>query len=168
MIMAELTEAAKQYSPGEAMNSTPNSAPLGTAWARFDNLRENTAFRFDSPHRVLTATHPSEVAAALAEVDRATRAGRWAYGYVGYGAAPGLDDSLVSAAPTPAGPPLRWFGLCAEPTRVPVVQPAKVELPAPNWRPDWDPAAYQDTVRQVRDYIAAGGTYQTNVTVRLS
>lgn len=134
---------------------------------RFDDLRENIAFRFDTPHRVLTATNRSEVAAALAEVDRATRAGSWAYGYVGYEAAAGLDENLLTAEPAPDGPPLLWFGLCAEPTRVPVVQPAEAELPAPNWRRDWGPAAYRDTVRRVREYVAAGETYQTNLTVRL-
>ena len=90
----------------------------GTPWARFDDLRAGTALRFPPPARVLTASSPEDVVPVLAEVERATAAGQWAAGYVGYEAAAGLDPALPVCPPDPDGPPLAWFGLCAPPTAV--------------------------------------------------
>ena len=86
------------------------------AWARFDDLRNGEALLCPPPHRVLTATRPDEVAGVLQEVHEQTAAGSWAYGYVSYEAASGLDPRLPGGA-QPGQPPLVWFGLCDEPAR---------------------------------------------------
>ena len=65
---------------------------------RFDDLTAGTALSFDRPSRVLVATEPAEVVPVLAEVDRATAGGCWAFGYVAYEAAAGLDPSLAGAS----------------------------------------------------------------------
>ncbi|MDT7668325.1 MAG: para-aminobenzoate synthetase / 4-amino-4-deoxychorismate lyase [Pseudonocardiales bacterium] len=151
------------------MTANPTSTdPPALPWARFDDLATDHALRFPAPHRVLTATRPDEVGAVLAEVDRATRDGCWAFGYVGYEAAGGLDDRLVTHPPAADGPPLVWFGLCAEPRRVPVVTPAADPgTSLTRWRPGWTPAAHRAGVERVRAHIAAGETYQCNLTVRM-
>jgi len=147
-------------------------------WARFDDVAGDRALRFGTPYRVLTATRPAEVAPLLAEVDRATLDGAWAYGYVGYEAAEGLDDRLLTRQPAADGPPLAWFGLCTEPDTVPVVAPPRdVERAPPGdvelgyragpWRPDWTAQRHRAGVQLVRERIAAGDTYQCNLTVRL-
>lgn len=139
------------------------------AWARFDDLRAGTAVRCPPPSRVLVAETPADVAPVLAEVDRATRRGWWAFGYVAYEAASGLDPRLVTHPPA-AGLPLVWFGLCTEPARVPVVAPpagGRRDFRAEGWRPGWRPADHHRGVDRVREQIAAGETYQCNLTVRL-
>jgi len=183
------------------MAASPLRVPTAP-WARFDDVPGNRALRFPPPHQVLTATRPAEVVPVLAEVDRATRDGCWAFGYVGYEAAGGLDDRLVSHPPSAEGPPLVWFGLCAEPTQVPVISPvispmiSTAKLPASRrsqhtesalsappasehtdaaedaqpWRPAWTawtPERHRAAVERVRERIAAGDTYQCNLTVRL-
>ena len=76
------------------------------------------------PYRVLVAERPDEVVGVLAQVERATDAGRWAFGYVAYEAAAGLDPSPSCAdGAGPMGMPLVWFGLCDEPTPVVPVDP---------------------------------------------
>ena len=60
---------------------------MARPWARFDDLRAGTAL--PPPSEILTAVRPDEVAGVLQRVDDATRAGRWAYGYVAYGSASG-------------------------------------------------------------------------------
>ena len=45
-------------------------------WARFDDLRAGTALGCAAPDRVLVAERPDEVVGVLAEVERATDAGR--------------------------------------------------------------------------------------------
>jgi para-aminobenzoate synthetase/4-amino-4-deoxychorismate lyase len=77
-----------------------------------------------TPHRVLVAERPEQVVGVLAEVERATDAGDWAFGYVAYEAAAGLDPHLVVHRSTPFGMPLVWFGLCGEPVAVPSLDAA--------------------------------------------
>ncbi|WP_138758868.1 aminodeoxychorismate synthase component I [Modestobacter altitudinis] len=139
----------------------------GRPWARFDDLVRGEALLCPTPHRVLSTTRTDEVAGVLQAVHEATEAGSWAYGFVSYEAASGLDPQLPGGW-SPGQAPLVWFGLCDEPARVdpltgsapPTVQPA-------TWRPDWTDAAHARAVRAVRERIAAGETYQCNLTDRL-
>src|SRR5882757_11240404 len=154
------------------MAANLNSTPAGPTqpWARFDDFPAGRALRFPAPHRVLTASRPDEVVAVLAEVDRATRAGCWAYGYVGYEAAAGLDDGLVTHPPAATGPPLVWFGLSGEPEPAPVLAPRPTTedgAGSARWSPGWLPSAHRAGVERVRAHIAAGETYQCNLTVRM-
>ncbi|GAA3165025.1 aminodeoxychorismate synthase component I [Blastococcus jejuensis] len=137
------------------------------AWARFDDLVSGTALLFSPPHRVLTARRPEDVVPVLAEVDRATARGDWAFGYVSYEAASGLDPTLAVSTGSPEDPPLSWFGLCRPPAQVaPVDRPAR-NAPAAAWAPGWSADEHARAVARVRDYIAAGETYQVNLTDRL-
>ncbi|GAB3324278.1 aminodeoxychorismate synthase component I [Geodermatophilus aquaeductus] len=139
---------------------------MARPWARFDDLRAGEALLCPPPSRVLTAEHPDDVAAVLQQVHDATEQGSWAFGHVAYEAAAGLDPQLPGGA-TPAGdPPLVWFGLCDEPARVPCVAAPAATGPA-SWRPDRTDDEYAAAVARVREHIAAGDTYQCNLTDRL-
>lgn len=144
--------------------------PEGAApYGRFDDLVAGSALLCPPPHRVLVTHRAADVAAVLAEVDRATRRGCWAFGYVGYEAATGLDPRLVAQDPQPGDPPLVWFGLCDEPATVPPVAPPAGDrrYTTTAWQPEWTPEGYRRAVSRVRNHIAAGDTYQCNLTVRL-
>src|SRR5207253_1723755 len=68
----------------------------------------------------------------------------------------------------PGSPPLVWFGLCTEPTRVdPVSAPDLPGGQPTTWQPDWTAAEHARAVACVREQIAAGETYQCNLTDRL-
>ena len=137
-------------------------------WARFDDLRTGTALRCPPATRVLTAVRPDEVADVLQEVHDATERGSWAFGYVAYEAAAGLDAQLPGGCGAPGETPLVWFGLCDEPARVaPVPLPGGPAPDAPPWRPDWTDEEHARGVATVREHIAAGDTYQCNLTDRL-
>ncbi len=90
-----------------------------TPWARFDDLRAGTALAFPTVRRVLAAERAEDVVAVLDEVERATDAGWWAFGYVSYEAAGALDPSLAVHPPAVDPVPLVWFGLCDGPVPVP-------------------------------------------------
>lgn len=138
-----------------------------TAWARFDDLRSGTACRFPDLAYDLVATVPADVPEVLAEVDRATREGWWAYGFVAYEAAGGLDPSLAVHAPDD-GLPLAWFGVASAPERVPLMDTGGGrEYRLGGWSYDWAPAEHRSAVDAVRERIAAGETYQCNLTTRL-
>jgi para-aminobenzoate synthetase / 4-amino-4-deoxychorismate lyase len=135
-------------------------------WGRFDDLVAGTAVRFERPDRVLTAERPDEVAPVLDEVDRVTLAGRWAFGFVAYEAAPGLDPGLTTHDRVD-GLPLVWFGVVDRPERVPPLPRSGAPVPAPAWSVEWDARRHGVAVDRVHRRIAAGETYQCNLTTRL-
>ncbi len=136
-------------------------------WARFDDFVAGSALRFPGVQQVLVARRPAEVATVLDEVERRTSAGAWAFGFVAYEAAPGLDPVLATREPVD-GLPLAWFGITAAPRDADVVHPDPGGRPAVSWAPEWDAQHHREAVREVRSRIAAGETYQCNLTTRLT
>ncbi|MBX6389457.1 MAG: aminodeoxychorismate synthase component I [Frankia sp.] len=149
--------------------------------AQFDDLRAGVGWRFGRAGATLVATRPDEVAPLLAELDAATADGWWAYGFVAYEAAAGLDPTLPVHPPVD-GLPLAWFGITSPPEIVrsppaPGGAGASVLVPgggAPRgyrvgeWRLAWDADTHRERVDAVRRHIAAGETYQCNLTTRLT
>ncbi|WP_328842708.1 aminodeoxychorismate synthase component I [Streptomyces sp. NBC_00258] len=140
---------------------------MSRPWARFDDLRTGTALRCPPPFRVLAGERPEDVPAILRQVDEATAEGSWAFGYVAYEAAAALDPKLPGGW-QPGQPPLIWFGLCDEPARVEPVRPEESSASrVTSWRPTWSDAEHASAVACVREHIAAGETYQCNLTDRM-
>ncbi|MDN5857293.1 MAG: chorismate-binding protein [Pseudonocardia sp.] len=133
-------------------------------WARFDDMRSGRALCFTGPRDVQVAWRVDEVVDVLAEVDRRTAAGAWAVGMVAYEAAGGLDPALTTRPPAD-GLPLAWFAVCAAPAAVAPVTPG--DSRGWEWTPNWDGQRYGRAVAAVQARIAAGDTYQVNLTSRL-
>jgi para-aminobenzoate synthetase/4-amino-4-deoxychorismate lyase len=136
-------------------------------WARFDDLTAGSALRFPEAEQVLAAWSPGDVAGVLDEVDRRTSAGAWAFGFVAYEAASGLDPVLATRDPVD-GLPLAWFGITAAPSDTSVVRPGPGGWTAGCWTAEWDERRHRSAVREVRARIAEGETYQCNLTTRLT
>jgi para-aminobenzoate synthetase/4-amino-4-deoxychorismate lyase len=139
--------------------------PGDGSWARFDDMRSGRALEFAGPRRELVAWRLDQVRDVLAEVERCTAAGEWAAGFVAYEAAAGLDPALVTRDPV-AALPLAWFGICAAPAEVEPVAPVPAGPPW-QWAPRWEAEQHAAAVAAVRSRIAAGDTYQVNLTTRL-
>ncbi|MFR9805355.1 aminodeoxychorismate synthase component I [Pseudonocardia sp. RS010] len=140
----------------------------GAARGRVDDLVAGTARLFRHARAELVAWRPEEVAGVLDEVERRSAAGWWAFGMVAYEAASGLDPTLVTREPV-EGLPLVWFGLTRTAEPVPVVAPGERPSSATvPWSTEWDEAAHRAAVGTVRERIAAGETYQCNLTTRLA
>ncbi|MFY9263240.1 MAG: bifunctional anthranilate synthase component I family protein/class IV aminotransferase [Arcanobacterium sp.] len=144
-------------------------------WGRFDDLQAGRAVQIVAD-QVVTAWHADDVVPVLEEVQARTDAGEWAFGYVAYEAASGLDPALQTLPPM-EGLPLVWFGFAREAHIVPPVTPAGdldgVTLPDSQaqqifgeWTYEWDSNEHARGVRRVRDAIAAGNTDQVNLTCR--
>ena len=140
-------------------------------FARFDDMVDGATTTFASPCRELVAVTPSEVMPLLAEVQAATEGGAWAYGYLAYEAAAGIDDSLAVVAPNGDGPtmPLAWFGITTQ--RPTVTRPAALgSTPgyrAGPWTLVWSTEVHRRAVARVKTAIADGDTYQCNLTTRI-
>jgi para-aminobenzoate synthetase/4-amino-4-deoxychorismate lyase len=143
-----------------------DAAQTPSAVLDFHSRRGARTF-FTNPLEVITTSDVSEVRAALREVERAARAGLYAVGFVAYEAAPAFDRALSARE---AATPLVWFGLFDAPARED--ERAGTEAGGGGYGiSDWTPSetrdAYERNVREVRDRIARGDTYQANYTFRL-
>jgi para-aminobenzoate synthetase / 4-amino-4-deoxychorismate lyase len=136
-------------------------------YVRFDDTRPGQARHlvFGEPVGVIAARDGAEVPDVIAAAAAHARSGRWVAGFVAYEAASGLDPSLATL-PAPDGLPLVWFGVFDEPDREPGPPPDTTFSFGP-WRPDRSEAAHAAGVEAVRTRIAAGDTYQANLTLRL-
>lgn len=148
------------------MPGGPDTAVTG---ARFDDLVTRSALSFPAAHETVVAMAPDEVGDALRLVEQRCARGDWAYGFVSYEAAPGLNPDLVTHRPD-GHLPLLWFGICGPPTRCAPITgryPATPGYRVSPWRLEWDEAGHRDRVRRVKAHIEAGETYQCNLTARM-
>ena len=139
--------------------------------ARFDDLRNGTAWKFPAPVRILRADLPDQVGDVLTEIETATAAGGWAYGFVAYEAASGLDPTWT-VHPTPAATPLAWFAITDPPEIGPTELPGQAPGAEPAhdlapWSWEWSADDHAGRVAALQEAIAAGDTYQGNLTTQL-
>jgi para-aminobenzoate synthetase/4-amino-4-deoxychorismate lyase len=138
-------------------------------YARFDAFDGvGPSWELCRPQRVIEAIRTEDVVPALQQVEAAVAGGSHAAGFVAYEAAPGLDDSLVCHDRRP-DLPLVWFGVFAERREtslpdLPAMPGAGLTKP---WDPALDPAEYAAQVDAIREWVAAGDTYQVNLTFPL-
>lgn len=124
---------------------------------------------FAEPRAIRVARRLDEVGDVLDAVARDAAADRWAVGYLAYEAAPALDPTLPGHAPAPDGPPLAWWAIFDRPdddtndaeTRLAETASDTIDL---DWRPTLAATVYRERVEAVRARIAAGETYQANLT----
>jgi para-aminobenzoate synthetase / 4-amino-4-deoxychorismate lyase len=138
---------------------------------------ERPWWRFAEPAELHVAQRVEEIVPLLELVERANRRGLWAVGYLAYEAAPAFDPALAVHAVPPASAPLAGFGLF-EP-------PESVAAPVLDGMDDrgadgfdeigraggiaaaLGPEAHAAAVEAIRAAIAAGETYQVNLTFPL-
>ena len=128
--------------------------------------QDGVSFSFSGCVGQVAAACPGEVNAALEEVERAVSRGLHAAGFIAYEAASGLDPAFKTRSPGVA--PLVWFGLFErrnEGTKDRSGTDRAYSLSG--WRPSISKAEYEDAVARIREYIAAGDTYQVNFSYRL-
>lgn len=133
-------------------------------FACFPGSRE--AALFVEPLERLEASAVDGVRPLLDAVDTATRRGLHAAGYVAYEAAPAFDPALA-AHPRLEGLPLACFFLYRDPLRVPMAElspPEGAGWAFGPWQPGCSREAYDGALERVRAWIAAGDTYQINLT----
>jgi para-aminobenzoate synthetase/4-amino-4-deoxychorismate lyase len=117
---------------------------------------------FAEPLQVLEARDPGGVLSLLREADTELRAGRHVAGFLAYEAAAAFG--LATRAPDPEGPPLAWLGVFeAVREGVPPRCVAGAGREA-GFEPALGPGEYEARLARVKRHIAAGDTYQVNLT----
>ena len=149
---------------GDVTETERGDAP---AAVRLDAPGGGRSFRFRELRRVLWAERIADVVPLLREVEAAVAGGLHAAGFVAYEAAPAFDPAFATHPPDPRLP-LAWFALYAARDEVrPAVAAADGEAELGPWRIDLEEDAYLPRVERIRALIAAGDTYQVNLTARL-
>ncbi|GAC1425188.1 MAG: aminodeoxychorismate synthase component I [Acidobacteriaceae bacterium] len=161
---------ATSYRPGrtDLAASTPGSVLLERAPS---GSRPGRSMLFSDPAFTIQVTHPSEVRRGLAALDDALAQGFYVAGYVAYEAGFALEPSLFDLATAlPDGAPLVWFGCF----RTPLVDDDHLmaaaphpTVPLPIPLPTLSAKDYARKVEAIRELIAAGDTYQANLTTEV-
>ncbi|SFV37748.1 para-aminobenzoate synthetase / 4-amino-4-deoxychorismate lyase [Devosia crocina] len=133
-----------------------------------DNLSpDGKSLLFCDPREILIAHTPEEARAALGRIEAAGRTGLWAAGYFAYELGFVFEERLTARLGAPSATPLLWFGIY---DRTRSLDPALLE-DAPQGaaiglEPETGFSDYAAAFRRVKSYIAAGDTYQVNLTLR--
>lgn len=144
-----------------------------TVSARFDDLTPGGehAFELADPGEVIVASKAGDVVPALERVDQLAAVGdKWVAGFVCYDAAPGLDPGFVVPGPVDVDRPLAWFCAFGSRRPVPPVERPRDGSPAYRigpWEADMDAEEHGKAVAAIKEHIAAGDTYQVNLTYRM-
>ena len=122
--------------------------------------------RYSDPVRILVARELSEVIPLLEAAEAAVETeGLTAAGFVAYEAAAACDPALKTHPPPEF--PLAWFGLYTDGEPVAAPEADVAQDAGQDWQPSLNDDAYHAAIARVRDYIAAGDTYQVNFSFRL-
>lgn len=120
---------------------------------------------FEAPLRVLEARDPGAVLSLLREADGALAAGRYVAGFLAYEAAAAFG--LPTRPPDADGPPLAWLGVFDAPREVECPRPPDGPPPGAGFEPALDASGHAARVARVQRSIAAGESYQVNLTFPL-
>ncbi|UYN98805.1 MAG: aminodeoxychorismate synthase component I [Devosia sp.] len=126
---------------------------------------------FARPRELIVAHDAAGARKGLARLEAAGREGLWAAGYLAYELGFLFEERLAHRLQQPSQTPLIWFGLFDAPQQLDAAALASLfdaagEGGAEHVRPLTDPAAYGAAFERVKDLIAAGDTYQVNLTLK--
>ncbi len=119
---------------------------------------------FSQPIKIISTDVVAQIDTTLREVREFVNQGYYVAGYLSYEAAPAFDPAFTVAGVPVL--PLLWFGVFQHPDD-------KVEFcgeetfHAEPWEPVIGREQYSDAVKNIRDAIARGETYQVNYTIKL-
>lgn len=131
-----------------------------------DNLDPDGQSRlFTDPIEVVCAYDAHTARAALERIAEAGKQGLWAAGYFAYELGFLFEERLTKFLPVPSDTPLLWFGLYDQPKPFSGLGEAP-DGSAKNLVPTTDFVDYASAFERVKTHIAAGDTYQVNLTLR--
>ncbi|MBN9336090.1 aminodeoxychorismate synthase component I [Devosia sp.] len=131
-----------------------------------DNLSPYGQSRlFSEPKEVLCAYDAVAARAALKRIAEAGEQGLWAAGYFAYELGFLFEERLAEFLPERSKTPLLWFGLYDAPKPFAGL-PESPDGTAESLAPATSFADYASAFEAVKNYIAAGDTYQVNLTFK--
>jgi para-aminobenzoate synthetase/4-amino-4-deoxychorismate lyase len=129
---------------------------------------------FTAPREVLVAHNAADALTALARLEAAGCEGLWAAGYLAYELGFVFEERLVDLLPAHSEAPLLWLGLYEAPQRLSAAEVEHYLSDIAGTRqgqaldivPGLDLEPYRAAFERVERLIAAGDTYQVNLTFK--
>lgn len=120
---------------------------------------------FSKPHQIISTNDLDDVVPASLEIEKLINVNVWhAAGFLSYEAAPAFDKAHQTRHSDDF--PLLWFGLYPAPRLISLPKPASPKSTL-SWSPTADRTTYNNAIKQIKEHIAQGQTYQVNYTMRL-
>ncbi len=132
----------------------------------FSAGRNPDSYIFTDLVEEVSCSAPAELLPALQRIETLVAGGLHAAGFLSYEAAPAINPELVTHPPGEL--PLIWFGLFRK--RLPIDAGAlenRGSYQLGDWQADLDQQQHAAAVAAIKGLIAAGDTYQVNLTMRL-
>ncbi|WP_343560317.1 aminodeoxychorismate synthase component I [Kiloniella sp. b19] len=138
-----------------------------------DTLHGKGAKLFTAPQEIISCSSPRDVREALDRIDLRQSQGFYLAGFMSYELGYVFEERLNSLLPADSKTPLLWFGVFEAPQ---VLTPEQADqflgalrqndCRVDNLVPSMEQADYEHAIQRVRDFIAAGDTYQVNFTFK--
>jgi para-aminobenzoate synthetase / 4-amino-4-deoxychorismate lyase len=171
-VTASADHVAQRHAEGTRRGRQAPPRRSGHCWGRLDDLVSGAAQIFPRFQEHILTHRSDEVVDVLQSVEDATRSGHWAFGFISYEAAAGLDPALPGVSPDASGAgsalPLVWFGIAPPPLQSTQLVARRAAYRTGPWTHQWTQAAYAMAFSRVKDTIAAGRSYQCNLTTTLT
>ncbi|MBV1905843.1 MAG: bifunctional anthranilate synthase component I family protein/class IV aminotransferase [Pseudomonadales bacterium] len=123
---------------------------------------------FESPIEVISSSDISSLKQTLENIEtRVETESIYAVGFISYEASPAFNTAFT-VRPSSSKLPFLWFGLYKNPT---VIELPRVSAPTygtPEWNIDIGETAYSGAIKQIKNYIRNGDSYQVNYTYRVT
>jgi para-aminobenzoate synthetase/4-amino-4-deoxychorismate lyase len=145
----------------------------GTVFLHDNAPNAGRSLVFERPSRVLTTRKRADVAALIAEAERASAAGKHLAGYLSYELGLAFEQRLLPLLPEDTEFPLLWLGVYDAPLEMDrlaawrwLKERASRELVrVDDLRYSMTRGGYGGAFKRVMDYIHAGDVYQINLTL---
>lgn len=145
------------------MTQSENHATPGVNDVCLVSTTEQRWFR--SPVAVYSTHELHEVVSILNQIDlRVTGESLYAAGFIAFEASPAFDPSLRTRES--GDTPLLWFGLY-DSFETSIPDPSNTPSEFPKWIASVNEEEFTQSIHRIREYIAAGDTYQVNYTFPL-
>ena len=118
--------------------------------------------RYRSPVEMVSVSALEDVVPALEHINRLVDSGLHAAGFLSYEAAPAFDPAMKTHPPGPV--PLLWFGIYKGVSGGPLPDTSTASSHSMSWEPLTGREEYLNAVARIRQWLAAGDTYQINFT----
>ena len=134
------------------------------------SAQQNRSLLFQNPIQWLEVRDPDQIPAVFARIDEALAQGNWIAGYLAYECGYHWEPSVYPNYQLPPNAlPLAAFGVYAEPTLcTPSLKPDPKGTGLTDLAISLTPEQYTQQFEQAQRFIAAGDTYQLNLTAEVS
>jgi para-aminobenzoate synthetase/4-amino-4-deoxychorismate lyase len=156
---------APDHKPNKSRDLHEKPADRNLPYVLIRDSDHESWLEFSSPVHIFSTFDHAEIPTLMEEIElRVQCEGLYAVGFLSYEAGAAFDAVI----PVVIDPdiPLMWFGLYPDVRSIELTKEPKCTT-LKNWQPSIDKIEYTNRLKQIKEFIASGNSYQVNFTYRL-